>query len=276
METTTAFYFSKIDKERAVERLREEGREAKGDLSWTVFYRAAKSWQLYVLTVLWMFWNTTVGKVANTVMQLWLEDSTNPRWSIYQVNNIPTAINGWNIVCILVANVYVDATGRRMAVVASNLALLLFGTIILVIWDNVPTGLHIVAYMFAGTDGPLSPIYMTWANILCFEDSQVRALTIAIMNSCGAALTTLIQQFLYPVLDAPRYDKGFKASLGFVIGMCVWVVITRLCEMKSLKRINDIRSDTEVDSDTAASDDVPVKHEMRTSVTALDERNHAY
>jgi ACS family pantothenate transporter-like MFS transporter len=74
-----------------------------------------------LLTMVNRLWNTTVGKVANTVMQLWLKTDTENRWSLYQVNNIPTAINGWNIVMILATSVYVDATGRRMDVVVANL-----------------------------------------------------------------------------------------------------------------------------------------------------------
>jgi ACS family pantothenate transporter-like MFS transporter len=67
--TTTAFYFTEEDKKRAVERLKEDDREPQfTSLSWDVFTRAFTSWQLYVLTVLWMFWNTTVGKVGNTVV----------------------------------------------------------------------------------------------------------------------------------------------------------------------------------------------------------------
>lgn len=232
---TTAFYFSKEDKDRAVERLVEDGREERMSFTWDLFSRVFKSWQLYILTILWMFWNTTVGKVANTVMQLYLKYDTKHTWSVYQVNNIPTAINGWNIVMIMLENIYVDATGCRMIAVAVNLAILLFGTICLVVW-NIPLGLRIVSYMFAGLDGPLSPLYMAWANILCSQDAQVRALTIAIMNSCGAALTTIIQQFLYPVTDAPQYHKGFRASLGFICGMCIWVVVVRLFEMKAVKK----------------------------------------
>lgn len=181
------------------------------------------------------FWNTTVGKVSNTVMQLYLKYDTQHTWSIYQVNNVPTAINGFNIVMVLLLNIYIDTTGYRMRAVALNLAILLFGTICLVIW-NVPLGLKIVSYMFAGLDGPLSPIYYAWANILTSGDTQVRALTLAIMNSCGAALTTVIQQFLYPVTDAPQFGKGFKASLGFVCGMCIWVVVVRVFEMRELRR----------------------------------------
>lgn len=181
------------------------------------------------------FWNTTVGKVSNTVMQLYLKYDTQHKWSIYQVNNVPTAINGFNIVMVLLLNIYIDATGYRMRAVALNLAILLFGTICLVVW-NVPLGLKIVSYMFAGLDGPLSPIYYAWANILTSGDTQVRALTLAIMNSFGAALTTVIQQFLYPVTDAPQFGKGFKASLGFLCGMCVWVVVVRVFEMRELRR----------------------------------------
>lgn len=69
-----------------------------------------------------------------------------------------------------------------MRAVAVNLAILLFGTICLVVWD-VPLGLKIASYMFAGLDGPLSPIYYAWANILTTGDAQVRALTLAVMNS---------------------------------------------------------------------------------------------
>jgi ACS family pantothenate transporter-like MFS transporter len=136
---------------------------------------------------------------------------------------------------VLLLNTYVDTTGCRMNAVALNLAILLFGTICLVAWD-IPLGLKIASYMFAGLDGPLSPIFYSWANILTTGDAQVRALTLAIMNSCGAALTTVIQQFLYPVTDAPKFSKGFRASLGFLVGMCVWVVVVRLFEMRALAR----------------------------------------
>ncbi|KAK6084032.1 Pantothenate transporter liz1-like protein 13 [Seiridium cupressi] len=251
---TKAFYLSAAEKARCLERIVEDGRqELVNHFSWDMFRRAAKTWQLYVLTVLFMFWNTTVGKVANTVMQLYLKNDTEHSWSLYQVNNVPTAINGWNIVVILLLNVFVDATGYRMIALTFNLAILIFGTICLVVWD-VRLGLRIVSYLFAGTDGPLSPIYYAWANILTSGDRQVRGLTLAVMNSFGTALSTVIQQFLYPVTDAPQFSKGFKASLGFICGMCMWVVVVRVLEMRELARTSpttviESPSDEEASSD---------------------------
>ncbi|EAT77498.1 hypothetical protein SNOG_15273 [Parastagonospora nodorum SN15] len=251
---TKAFYLSAEEKTRCVARLVEDGRKEETRLSIDLFKRTMLTWQLYVLTILWCFWNTTVGKVANTVAQLFLKNDPDHDWSLYEVNNIPTSINGFNIVMVLLLNTYIDSTGCRMNAVVLNLAILAFGTACLVAWD-IPLGLKLASYMFAGLDGPLSPIFYAWANILTSGDAQVRALTLAVMNSCGAALTTVFQQFLYPVSDAPRFNKGFKASLGFLVGMCVWVVVVRVFEMRELagKQGELERSGSDVDVEQGAT-----------------------
>ena len=76
------------------------------------------------------------------------------------------------------------------------------------------------------------------------------------MNSCGAALTTIIQQFLYPVTDAPTYKKGFPASLGFIIGMCGWVFAVRYFELRTLRRKAE---GMDVEGERGDEEAVPVK-----------------
>lgn len=136
---------------------------------------------------------------------------------------------------VMLVNIYADATGRRMVAAVFSLCVLLFGTICLVAWD-IPLGLHILAYLFAACDRPLSPLYMAWANILCGRDKQVRAMTLAMMNAFGNATTTIIQQFAYPVLSAPKYNVGFKTSLGLICGMSARVFVVRFFELRSLKK----------------------------------------
>lgn len=211
-----------------------------------------------------------MGKVANTVMQLFLKYDPAHTWSIYQINTIPTAINGWNILLVLALNIYIDATGHRMRAVAANLAILIFGTAILVRSsdddDDVSLGLKIAAYLCAGTDGPLSPIYYAWANLLTAGDAQVRALTLAIMNSFGAATYTVMQQFLYPTTDAPAFGKGFRTSLGLVCGMCVWVVVVRVLEMREQDKMAAV--DGERDQESARESATPCE----VDVTSKEER----
>ena len=52
------------------------------------------------------------------------------------------------------------------------------------------------------------------------------------MNAFGNATTTIIQQFAYPVIDAPEYKVGFRTSLGLICGMVTWVFVVRYCEMR--------------------------------------------
>lgn len=53
-QDTTAFYLTEEDRQRCVERMAEDGREETSQFTWSLFFRAIKSWQLYVLTILWM------------------------------------------------------------------------------------------------------------------------------------------------------------------------------------------------------------------------------
>lgn len=157
---------------------------------------------------------------------------------------------------VMLVNIWADATGCRLTAAMFNLALQLFGTACLVAW-KIPLGLHIVAYLLAACDGPLSPLYMSWANLLCGKDKQVRAMTLAMMNAFGNATTTIIQQFAYPVIDAPEYKIGFRTSLGLICGMAGWVFVVRYCEMRVQRNMRD--ANCEVIETETPKGDTPVK-----------------
>lgn len=140
-EKTTAFYLSKEERQRCIERLVEDDRIPVGEFHWNIFIRVVTSWQFYVLTILWCeytiltslgnlvcdtnsslgFWETTVGKVGNTAFQLFLDYDSDHTWSVYQINTIPTAINGFNIIMVMLFNIYADATGQRMLMIVVNI-----------------------------------------------------------------------------------------------------------------------------------------------------------
>lgn len=68
------------------------------------------------------------------------------------------------------------------------------------------------------------------------------------MNAFGNATTTIIQQFAYPVTEAPEYKTGFRTTLGLLCGMVVWVFVVRYCEMKA-QRPKLAAEDTVVDGE---------------------------
>lgn len=54
-QRTQAFYLSEAERRRCVERMAEDGRAETSQFTWALFVRAMRSWQLYVLTILWMY-----------------------------------------------------------------------------------------------------------------------------------------------------------------------------------------------------------------------------
>lgn len=65
--TTTAFWLTEWEKQRARERIEEEGRMPVGKMDWSVIKRIFGSWQVYAFTLAYSFWSLTCG---NYVMQV--------------------------------------------------------------------------------------------------------------------------------------------------------------------------------------------------------------
>jgi ACS family pantothenate transporter-like MFS transporter len=151
-------------------------------LDWTVFRRILGSWQLYTFTIAWTFWSLTSGSYIMQFFSLWL--TAEKRFSVVEINNIPTAIGAVNFFFMIGSGYAADAIGSRAPVTAVVGGLLTFCYIILTIW-NVPAGLKMAAYILSGCYGCFSPLLAGWVNSLCGGDQQLRAFTLAWMVSFG-------------------------------------------------------------------------------------------
>ncbi|GAA6018312.1 hypothetical protein JCM10207_000800 [Rhodosporidiobolus poonsookiae] len=240
--TTKAWWLTAEEKQFAVDRLLPEGRGTEfnaGGLS--VFKRLfTRHWTLLVFC--WIGWSNTLGKYIGTVFSLYLK--ANPsRWSLYQINNIPTSSGGFNIAAMLVTGWLVDMTGRRYAIIFTCLSIQIIGTILYLAFD-IGVGGQIAAMLLGSLDGPTSPIIMTWANLLLGGDVQRRALTIASMNCLGSAVSSIVTNYGYDATTAPKFPKGIGLSLGFVLFELVCVTTLRWVELSTREtRDADANSD---------------------------------
>ncbi|BGP43159.1 hypothetical protein JCM10449v2_007183 [Rhodotorula kratochvilovae] len=224
----TAWYLTEEEKVFAVERLLAEG---KGDEfsagGWSVFKRLA-NWKTLLFVCAWIGWSNTLGKYIGTVFSLWLK-SDPQRWSLYQINNIPTASGGLNIFAMLLTGWLVDMTGRRFAIIITCLSLQIMGTVFVlstITQDAGPLGLKFVGLLLGALDGPTSPLIMGYVSILLAGDEQKRSLTIACMNAFGSAVSTIVNTYGYDTNKAPRFPRGISLSLAFVVFevFCVFAV----------------------------------------------------
>ncbi|GAB5586186.1 hypothetical protein Unana1_01086 [Umbelopsis nana] len=65
--------------------------------------------------------------------------------------------------------------------------------------------------------GSTNSLVMTWLNEIVIESNDVRAMTIAIMNTVSQLSQMVTSLVLWPVTDAPQYHTGFSACIFFVI-----------------------------------------------------------
>jgi ACS family pantothenate transporter-like MFS transporter len=137
------------------------------------------------------------------------------RYTISQINNIPTVQSALSIVAALGGCYWADATGKRWAPSLVICGLMSIGSICMAVW-NIPEGLKFFAFFIAGLGGALNPLFMSWASEVTFKSAEERAVTIASMNAIGQALLAGLNIVTFPTPQAPRFEFGLVVLIMFL------------------------------------------------------------
>ncbi|KAH8422532.1 uncharacterized protein LDX57_000286 [Aspergillus melleus] len=220
-ENTTAFYLTKWERHRALERMQEDGRASNARLDRTIFKRVLTSWQLYTFSAAYALWTLTCGSYVMQYFSLWLKSTG--QYSVPQINNIPTCIGAVNFVFMISTGYLSDKLGRRNIVCFGVGCMLTFCYIILTIWD-VPHKLKMAVFILTGSYGCYTPLLASWVNSICGGDQQLRAFTLGFMVSFGYAVVIPFQQLQFPSGQAPEFKKtyGWPSGLAFVVALTLF------------------------------------------------------
>lgn len=112
----------------------------------------------------------------------------------------------------------------------------------------------------------LTPTYSyTWANEVCADNNEQRALVISSMNGFQYAVAAWLPILTFPQLESPTFRKGFPTSFGLVIAAILCVVVIQLFvlrEQRAKRLLADQGSDFE--NETRTSDTVKGEGEEKT------------
>ncbi|EPE06679.1 major facilitator superfamily transporter [Ophiostoma piceae UAMH 11346] len=244
-EQTKAFYLNDWERKRVVERIREEGRAPVGKMDLSVIKRIFGSWQVYGFTLGYALWSLTAGSYIMQYFALYLKSTK--KFSVVQINNIPTAIGAVNFFVMISTGFIADKIGRRGPVCLGVGSVLIFCYIILTIW-SVPHGLRMVAYILVGFYGCFTPLLAGWVNESCGGDQQKRGFILGFMVSVGGAVIIPFQQYQFPSSQAPKYSKthGWGSALAMVIALTLWMSFGLPAFQKwAQKREQTIKADEE-------------------------------
>lgn len=99
-ETTRAFYLSIDDRAFANKRMQLEGRKPRAPYTKAKLLKILRSWHIYALTALYVFFNNGAAGAAPVFAQF-LKDSKHPKYTIAQINDYPTTTYAVQIITTL-------------------------------------------------------------------------------------------------------------------------------------------------------------------------------
>ncbi|OKL59193.1 hypothetical protein UA08_05880 [Talaromyces atroroseus] len=226
-EITKSWYLSEEEIKLSQLRMHLEGRKPRSKYTKEKLKRIFSSWHIYLMSILYVAFN---NGIANTqpIFQQYLRHSTNPRYSIPQINNYPTTTSGVQILMTVIYAWLSDTIlqGRRWPPLVFGGIINIICYVSLAIWD-IPTWWKWTCLIAAGASFGLGGLCMAWANEVCQNDSEERAITIAAMNEIAYILQIWLPLLVWQQVDAPRYFKGYVTVSSMSVLLIVMSFIVR-------------------------------------------------
>ncbi|EGO01798.1 hypothetical protein SERLA73DRAFT_103821 [Serpula lacrymans var. lacrymans S7.3] len=206
--STRAFYLTQEERELAYKRL--ESDTAQHKLSWDLFKRVLGKWRWYACSLLFAISGEVESFGSNNLMGQWL--SAIGGYTVEQVDYYPSGVTAFGIVSTLVCATWTDYTRARWPVLVWMCFSCTVAAICILVWSS-PIGLKFFAYYFAGAAYSGQATTFAWANQICADDHQERAIVLASMNMWNNAVNAWWPLLFYPATDAPRFRKGMIAMI---------------------------------------------------------------
>ncbi|KAI7787487.1 major facilitator superfamily transporter [Diaporthe eres] len=221
-ENTRAFYLTDDDAALARKRMEAIGRAPRRKLGWSILKRVFTRWHVWALTLLYIIFINTGPSSSVNPLPLWLKANG---WPVTSVNIIPTAQSAVQLVSTVSFSILSDYLRSRPAGMSISTFFGFFTSLLLAIW-TIPTGLKWFSFFASRISVAYGPLSMTWANEICGADAEERAVVLGIMNAAGYAFNAWLPLLTYPVVDAPRFKKGFTyTTVAFVAqAIITWVI----------------------------------------------------
>lgn len=257
--------------ELARKRVASAGIAPSSTLSWSIIKRTLRRWEFYMGLLTYTFFLSS--SYPHGQMALWLKDQAAKfpgSYSIPQINTIPTGAQGVSVVAALLAT-SLCMIYPLWSIFSIVQTIYLIANILLLVWF-IPKGLHceylptftlyrvlicpVACYYLLGVSAAVTPILMPFINMALRDDAEARAITVGGMLTAGWAVFSFYPIAVFPVVEAPRWTKGYAVNICFVVGCWVCFSIMQYLYKKSeRKREEGLAAATARDEEDSLSDE---------------------
>lgn len=249
-DTCKAFYFTKEEIELAKLRVKKPHVESK--FGWSVFKRVLGRWHWYLFSALWVFGGENESYCSNSLFALWLKYFD---YSVEDRNHYPMGVYGVGIMATFLCALYVDHTGGKYHWhIGIFISVALMISAIMILAKPHSDGVMFIAQYIAGISYAGQATFFSWANLVCQDDLQERAVVLASMNMFSGAVNAWWSLLFYAATTVPSFKKGSYAMIATTICAAILAGAIRYLQKKEthakLSNLN-IRDSTDIENATS-------------------------
>ncbi|KAH8704223.1 major facilitator superfamily domain-containing protein [Talaromyces proteolyticus] len=228
-EITKSWYLSEEEIKLSQLRMQLEGRKPRSNYTKQKMKRIFSSWHIYLLSLLYVAFNNGSTN-TQPVFQQYLGHSEHPKYTVSQINNYSTTTSALQVLMTLIYAWLSDTIlrGRRWPPLVFGGVVNIICYVSLAVWD-IPKWWKWTCFIASGASYGLGGLCMAWANEVCEDDSEERAITIAAMNEVAYILQIWLPLIVWQQVEAPRYFKGYvTVSFMSVLLIIMCFIVRRL------------------------------------------------
>ncbi|TVY84257.1 Pantothenate transporter liz1 [Lachnellula suecica] len=204
----------------SIRRMEAVGRVGKEKWTKAKAKRILLSWHTYLLPILYILWNNGGPQPA---MGYWLKSfNSHPAplpgttFTVPQINNLPLTSTGILIVIAFIWGWLSDGPcrGARWPFIYAGAIITTLFTVLMLkmpLYENI-YGRKVVYWLSQFGFGA-GPLILSWINEICSDDTEKRALLVAMGNDLAYVVQAVAPNFVWKTTDFPAARKGYIYSL---------------------------------------------------------------
>ncbi|CAO1633683.1 unnamed protein product [Parajaminaea phylloscopi] len=195
--------------------------------------RVLGRWHWYAFSALFA-WSSMLESIgSNGLFPLWLQAEGYP---VRDRNYWPLGLQAVAIASTLIAATLTDIRGIPRWAVNPVMALaLVVASALLLVWE-IPFGWKFFAFTLGGVGYAGQASNFGWANVVCAEDEQERAIVLASMNLWSNVVQSWWSIVFYPATDAPKFRRGWLAMICVAVVTVVIALTVRHLDVKEQRQ----------------------------------------
>lgn len=264
-----SIFFSQEELELAKKRLPPRDETTK--LDWSVFKRVVGRWHWWFFSLLWVLGGENESFGSNALLALWLKFKN---YSVAQRNHYPMGVFAVGILATYSSALYIDRTGgRKHWHIAIFISTALVVASIIILADPLKDSAMFAAQYISGISYAGQAIFFAWANVVCHNDLQERAIVLASMNMFSGAVNAWWSLIFYGATTVPKFKKGCYAMLGTTIAGAAVATLIRYLQLREENHFKQSKNDDELGEVVYYSRDSEENYDNNGKVTVSQKVN---